>query len=125
MPAFEGVTLTVVIVDDHAPFRSMARQLLEAGGFAVVGEAKDASSALEVVHRLRPQLVLLDVQLPDLDGLSLASRLTTEEPETAIVLTSSREADDYGHRVVTCGARGFITKTELSSESVTAVLRMN
>ncbi|HEY4867654.1 MAG TPA: response regulator [Candidatus Dormibacteraeota bacterium] len=118
------MALSVVIVDDHAPFRSMARQLLEAGGFVVVGEAEDASSALEEVHRLHPALVLLDVQLPDLDGLTLASRLAVDEPGTAVVLTSSREAADYGHRVTSCGARGFITKADLSSESVTAVLRM-
>jgi DNA-binding NarL/FixJ family response regulator len=119
------VSVTVVIVDDYAPFRSMARQLLEAGGFAVVGEAADGNSALREVRRLHPQLVLLDVQLPDLDGLTLATLLTTDEPATAVVLTSSREADDYGQRVKTCGARGFINKTDLSGESVAAVLRMS
>jgi DNA-binding NarL/FixJ family response regulator len=99
--------------------------MLEAGGFAVIGEAGDASAAVEAVKRLHPQLVLLDVQLPDLDGLTLARQLTLDDPATAVVLTSSREADDFGSRVKTCGALGFINKMDLSRESLSAVLRMS
>jgi CheY-like chemotaxis protein len=63
---------TVLIVDDHAPFRAVARALLQLEGFEVVGEAADALSALEAVGRLRPDVVVLDIQLPDLDGFEVA-----------------------------------------------------
>src|SRR5947207_10170571 len=81
---------TVPIVDDHGAFRSAARALLEASGFDVVGEAADGASALEVARELRPEIVLLDVQLPDLDGFAVAERLAVDAKPRAIVLTSSR-----------------------------------
>src|SRR5262245_29429044 len=85
-----GVARTVLIVDDHPAFRSAARALLEAGGFEVIGEAVDGASALGAASALRPQIVLLDVQLPDLDGFAVAERLASEPAPPAIVLTSSR-----------------------------------
>ncbi len=70
------MALTVLIVDDHPSFRASARVLLEAEGFDVIGEAADGTSGIEEASRLRPDLVLLDVQLPDIDGFDVASRLT-------------------------------------------------
>ena len=87
---------TVLIVDDHAPFRAFARTLLQLEGFeVVVGEAADALSTLDAVRRLQPSVVLLDIQLPDLDGFEVAHRLAQAEDLPAIVLVSSRDPSAY------------------------------
>jgi DNA-binding NarL/FixJ family response regulator len=109
---------TVLIVDDHPAFRKSARRLLEAEGFAVVGEAEDGRSALERVEKLAPDLVLLDIQLPDIDGFAVAEELKRRGSGVKIVLTSSRDAGDYGARVAECGARGFVPKGELSGAAI-------
>jgi DNA-binding NarL/FixJ family response regulator len=111
-----------LIVDDHAAFRATARQLLEDEGYEVVGEAGDAAAALEVAAATRPELVLLDVQLPDLDGFELSERLLALDPALRIVLTSSRDAVDYGGHVETSRARGFVPKAELSGATLAALL---
>ena len=111
-----------VIVDDHAGFRNMARRMLEESGFEVVGEASDGSAALSVVSEVRPQLVLLDIQLPDLDGLAVARRLAEMDLGVAVVLTSSRGAADYGARLASAEAQAFIPKAELSGPALTAAL---
>jgi DNA-binding NarL/FixJ family response regulator len=104
----------VLIVDDHEPFRSVARELLESAGFVVAGEAADAAAALAAVEADAPDVVLLDVQLPDADGFSVARALAASGGP-AVVLISSRESEDYGREVVACGARGFIAKSRLSA----------
>jgi DNA-binding NarL/FixJ family response regulator len=114
---------TVLIVDDHPSFRATARAILEADGFEVVGEAADGASALEAVRKLRPEVVLLDVQLPDIDGFAVAASLGSNGDAPTIVLTSSRDASDFGPLVAQCGARGFIPKAELSGTALHAVLR--
>ena len=115
--------MTVLIVDDHESFRSSARLLLESEGFEVVGEASDGVSGLQAVAELHPQVVLLDVQLPDVDGFDVAARLTGQDDAPQVVLTSSREFTDLEPLVHRSGARGFVAKSELSEESLTAVLR--
>ena len=90
---------TVLIVDDHAGFRAVARALLEADGFEVVGEAADGESALEAARRLRPDVVLLDIQLPGLDGFAVAERLAAAGRAPAVVLISSRGADAFRRRL--------------------------
>jgi DNA-binding NarL/FixJ family response regulator len=115
--------MSVLIVDDHPSFRANARALLEAEGFDVVGEAEDGESALSEAARLSPELVLLDVQLPDLDGFEVAARLRSNNgasPE--VVLTSSRDGSDFGTLVARSGARGFVPKAELSGEALAALL---
>ena len=114
---------TVLIVDDHEPFRSSARALLEAEGFDVVGEAGDGGEAVEAVARLRPQVVLLDIQLPGGDGLAVAEQLATASNPPAVVLISSREAAAYGPRLSAAPARGFIPKSGLSGDALAALLR--
>lgn len=114
---------TVLIVDDHPSFRACARAILEAGGFTVVGEAEDGASALEAVDALAPEVVLLDIQLPDTSGLDIAAALATRNgSEPFVVLVSSRDACDYGSLIGESGARGFIAKAELSGEAVSALL---
>jgi DNA-binding NarL/FixJ family response regulator len=115
--------MSVLIVDDHPSFRACARALLSAEGFEIVGEAENGKSALAAAHALRPQLVLLDVQLPDTDGFALAAELTGGEDGPAVVLTSSRDAADFGTLVADSGARGFIPKGELCGAAITALLQ--
>jgi DNA-binding NarL/FixJ family response regulator len=119
----ERVAQSVLIVDDHPSFRTTAHALLEAEGFDVVGEAEDGESALEAVRRLRPDVVLLDVQLPGIDGFEVAERLTANGNSPSVVLTSSRDASDFGALVERSGARGFLPKAELSGAALAALLR--
>ena len=111
----------MLIVDDHEPFRAVARKLLESAGYVVAGEAADASEALAAVAAHAPDAVLLDVQLPDRDGFAVATELAAADGPT-VVLISSRDADDYGQQVAACGARGFIPKSKLSAAAVAALL---
>jgi DNA-binding NarL/FixJ family response regulator len=112
---------TVLIVDDHADFRRLVRRMLEADGYEVVGEAEDGRSALAASARLRPDVVLLDVQLPDLDGFEVAEGMA-DRNGPAVVLTSTRDAADYARRVERSSARGFVAKSELSGDSLAALV---
>ena len=112
----------MLLVDDHAPFRSLARMVLTADGFDVVGEAGDGATALRAARELRPDVVLLDVQLPDSDGFGVADALAGSAPAPAVVLVSSRSSADYGRRIRDSAARGFIAKAELSGDSLRQVL---
>ena len=113
---------TVLIVDDHDGFRRDARALLEASGFNVVGEAANGESAVAAAETLRPLLVLLDLQLPDIDGFEVAARLAETADPPVVVLTSSRSASAYRRRLATTTARGFVPKSELSGETLAALL---
>ena len=113
---------TVLIVDDHDEFRASASALLEAEGFAVVGGAADGAAALAAVERLRPEVVLLDVQLPDVDGFTVAEQLAATTDPPRVVLISSREAAAYGPRVDAAPSQGFLAKRELSGTSLAALV---
>jgi DNA-binding NarL/FixJ family response regulator len=116
------MAVRVLIVDDHVSFRTLARMVLVADGFDVVGEAGDGAAALSAARELQPDVVLLDVQLPGLDGFGVAEALAGSPQAPAVVLVSSRSCDDYGRRVRDSTARGFIAKAELSGESLRLVL---
>jgi DNA-binding NarL/FixJ family response regulator len=111
---------TVLIVDDHPAFRSAARALLEAAGFDVVGEAADGASAIAAVAELGPEVVLLDVQLPDVDGFGVAERIG--DSGAVIVLTSSRGAASFRRRLSANPEWCFIPKSELSGPAVLAAV---
>jgi DNA-binding NarL/FixJ family response regulator len=113
---------TVLIVDDHASFRASARMLLESEGFEVVGEAEDGATAVRVAAELHPDVVLVDVHLPDFDGFDVAARLAQDHDAPQIVLTSSRDASDFGPLVARSGALGFVPKSELSGETLSALI---
>lgn len=115
---------TVLVVDDSAPFRAAASALLRADGFTVVGEAPDGAAALEQVVRLRPQIVLLDVQLPGQDGFAVAELLAALPGAPVVLLVSSRRAEDYGDRVAVSAARGFVEKRSLSGPMLLRLLRL-
>ena len=114
---------TVLIVDDHPSFRSSARRVLEDAGYEVVGEASDGASALSVARELRPAVVLLDIQLPDVDGFEIALLLTSDLEPPAVVLTSSHDGSDFAGMITPCGARGFIAKAELSGPALAALVK--
>jgi DNA-binding NarL/FixJ family response regulator len=116
------VTGNVLIVDDHASFRASARRLLEDAGFTVVGEADSGLSAIAAVEELRPGVVLLDVQLPDIDGFDVAERLMGQDDAPAVVLTSNHDVSDFGEMIVSCGARGFLEKVDLSGPAIEKLL---
>jgi DNA-binding NarL/FixJ family response regulator len=117
-----AVPTSVLIVDDHPSFRASARRMLEASGYAVVGEAADGAAAIAAAGELEPDLVLLDVQLPDINGFEVATEIAARgavRPE--IVLTSSRDLADFGDEVDASPVRGFIPKSELSGEALAAL----
>jgi len=112
---------TALIVDDHAAFRASAKTLLQDEGFQVIGEAEDGRSGLELAGALDPDLVLLDVALPDLSGLEVAERLA--ESRSKVVLVSSRDPRDFGARFRRTSAVGFIPKDVLSGETLKELLK--
>ena len=113
---------SVLIVDDHAPFRSAARTLLEGEGFEVVGESENAAGALAAAERLQPSIVLLDIGLPDGDGFEVAERLASGDDPPIVILVSSREVAWYRRRLAESPARGFIAKGDLSGDAVEALV---
>ena len=114
---------TVLVVDDHASFRAAAGALLRAEGFTVVGEAADGPTALAQAVERRPQLVLLDVQLPGQDGFAVAELLAALPAAPVVLLVSSRRAGDYGDRVARSAARGFVEKRDLSGPELQRYLQ--
>ena len=112
---------TVLVVDDHAGFRELARELLEEGGYSVVGEAADGVSALAACRTLRPDAVLLDVHLPDMDGFAVAAALGLERPAPRVVLTSTDEDEQVGSLLRCSGALGFVAKSALANAPLGAL----
>jgi DNA-binding NarL/FixJ family response regulator len=113
---------TVLIVDDHPSFLAAARLLLERDGFDIVGVATDGESAVRETLRSSPEIVLLDVSLPDIDGFEVASRLRAAGASSDIVFTSSRDGSDFGSLIVDSGGSGFIAKSDLTGEALRAVV---
>jgi DNA-binding NarL/FixJ family response regulator len=114
---------TVLIVDDHADFRAGVRRMLEAERFSVVGEAAGVSEALAEAERLSPEIVLLDVHLPDGTGFDVAERLAaTNGRSPSVILMSAHEAADLAAALRTTPARAFISKASLSGAAIRAVL---
>jgi len=118
-----SLSIRVLIVDDHPEFRAAARGLLEDAGYVVSGEAAGAVAAVAAVAAQAPDVVLLDVQLPDGNGFEVAAQLSRDGAGPVVVLVSSRDAEDYGRRVARCGARGFLSKSRLSAATLASVLR--
>jgi DNA-binding NarL/FixJ family response regulator len=116
------MTPTLLIVDDHAAFRSTARALLECDGWNVVGEAGDGTSGIDAVRDLKPDVVLLDVRLPDIDGFTVAARLAANGGGPAVIVTSSSDDPLYPDRARRTGACGFVAKHDLSGEALHRLL---
>jgi DNA-binding NarL/FixJ family response regulator len=115
--------MTLLIVDDHAAFRTYARSMLDAEGYTVIGDVADGESAVEAAERLEPDVVLLDIQLGDgIDGFEVARRLAALPHPPKVVLASSREASAYGSKLTDAPVRGFVSKEDLSGEVLTELL---
>jgi DNA-binding NarL/FixJ family response regulator len=112
----------VLIVDDHASFRSCTRALFESEGYEVVGEAADGVSAVALAAELAPELIVLDIQLPDIDGFAVAERMLAHDPKLQIVLVSSRDRSSYGPLIENSGARGFLSKGDVSRAAIERLL---
>jgi DNA-binding NarL/FixJ family response regulator len=108
----------VLIIDDHDGFRRSAAALLEADGFVVVGDAGSGPRGIQLAAELRPDVVLVDVGLPDVDGFDVARELAALDGGSLVVLTSSRDAESYGPRLAAAEAAGFVPKDELSGEAI-------
>jgi DNA-binding NarL/FixJ family response regulator len=113
----------ILIVDDHSGFRRCARELLTAEGFEVVGEAADGDAALAMIAASAADVVLLDIQLPGANGFEVAERLLAVRRDLPVILISTRDRSVYGDLVDASGARGFVSKDELSGEAVRELLR--
>jgi DNA-binding NarL/FixJ family response regulator len=112
----------LLIVDDHAGFRSVARAALEADGFEVLGEAGTGETAVSAAERLHPDIVLLDVHLPAVDGFAVCRRLVDLPASPRVVLISSRPIADLRRRVSESPAVGFLPKHELSGDALRALV---
>ena len=117
-----AVATTVVIVDDHAAFRAAARALLEADGFDVIGEVATGTDALRAIDHLRPDVVLLDIQLPDVDGFVIPEAIAEASTSGAVILVSSRDRSTFGDRLEQSTARGFLDKAALSGDAITQLI---
>jgi len=113
---------TVLIVDDHAAFRTSARALLEADGWNVIGEAADGASGLAETRRLQPDVVLLDVRLPDTDGFNCATLMTANGYRPTVIITSSSDDPLYPDRAKLCGASGFVAKHDVCGAALDRLL---
>jgi two-component system response regulator EvgA len=113
---------TILIIDDDPRFRTQARDVLEADGFVVIGEAVDGASGLEAARSLRPDIVLLDIGLPDVEGFEVARVLALDRPAPLVVLTSSRDARAYGRRLTNGHHLGFIPKERISGAAIRALV---
>jgi two-component system chemotaxis response regulator CheY len=111
------VPLTVLVVDDYPDFRLAARMMLESVGYRVVAEADCGAEALRLGASARPDLILLDIELPDMDGFAVSRELVSRFPTLVVVLCSVRDGGDYHLRARACGARGFVGKSTLSPAS--------
>ncbi|MEA2138171.1 MAG: hypothetical protein QOG56_1321 [Solirubrobacteraceae bacterium] len=113
---------TILIVDDHAAFRKIVRAVLEADGYHVVGEAHDGRAGLSAAVALKPDVVLLDVRLPDMDGFSVALHLAADGDGPAVIVTSSSDDPLYPARAARSGARGFVAKHDVCGASLDRIL---
>jgi CheY-like chemotaxis protein len=113
---------SVLVVDDHPSFRRFARRLLEEAGYLVVGEAEDGASAIAAVGAVRPDVVLLDVLLPDMTGFAVANEFAAQPHRPVVVLTSSRSASDLDGALSSSSADGFIAKGDLTAAAFSSLV---
>ena len=119
---FKAPQGTLVVVDDHARFREAVTERLAAAGWRIVGEAATGAAAIDLVARLAPDVVLLDVVLPDMDGFAVADRLAAAGNTSAVVLTSGHDRGDFAGRIQAAPVRGFLPKEMISGPALATLL---
>ena len=112
------MTPRVLLADDHADFRRAARTVVQAAGFEVVGEATSGEEALELVERLRPNLVLMDIRMPGMGGIAATRMLAARRPQTTTILLSTYAVEDLPPQTLTCGAAGYVPKAEFGPRAL-------
>lgn len=116
------MAVRVLVVDDHEPFRRAARAVIEeTAGFELAGEAVDGEASVEAAESLRPDIVLMDVNLPGITGLEATRRIRAARPTTLVLLLSSRDAGEFAEQAAACGAAGYLQKSLLSPQQLTEV----
>ncbi len=116
------MSVRVIVADDQAPFRRAARSVLEAAaGFQLVGEATSGEEAVALVGCLRPDLVLMDINMTGIGGIEAARSIATTYPETITILVSTYREEDLPHESRMCGAAGYLHKSELDGQSLGAL----
>jgi DNA-binding NarL/FixJ family response regulator len=119
------MTVRVLLADDHAIVRRSLRQLIEeASGCAVCGEAADGAAAVRLAEELNPDVVVLDVSMPEMDGLEAARRIRACWPSVAVLMISMHDSEQMIRLALAAGARGYIVKNEVATHLVAAVLAL-
>ena len=117
--------ISVLLVDDHSLVRRGFRRILEdAPDIEVVGEASDGAEAVKLAAQLRPRLIVMDCALPGMSGLDATRRILSKLPETAILMLSMHSEETWVHQALDAGARGYILKSAVDMELVTAIRRV-
>lgn len=118
----EEKPVRVLVVDDQMPFRNAAKTVVRlTPGFEVVGEAESGEEAVELAAQLQPDLVLMDINLPGIDGIEALRRITTARPETMAFLVSTIKENDLPSDARTCGAAAFISKESFEPAVLTSL----
>ncbi|MGH2785408.1 MAG: response regulator [Actinomycetota bacterium] len=116
------MTVRVLIVDDQEPFRAVAREVVEAAGdFEVVGEAADGEQSVDLARSLHPDLVLMDVNLPGIDGAEATRQILAEASGTKVLLLSTYEEEEYGDTARECGAFAYVPKSAFDPDRLAGV----
>ncbi|MBO0714606.1 MAG: response regulator transcription factor [Acidimicrobiales bacterium] len=115
--------VTVLVIDDQLPFRRAAAEMLaHLSGFQLVGEAATGEEGVELAGRLEPQMVLMDVRLPGIDGTEATRQILAARPDTIVVLVSTHPPTTLPSDMATCGAVGFLPKEQLGPDSLAALV---
>jgi DNA-binding NarL/FixJ family response regulator len=115
-------TVRVLIVDDQEPFRSAAKMVVElTDGFEVAGEAGSGEDGLRLVSELAPDLILMDIKMPGMDGLEATRRIVTDDPNARVVVLSTYEAGEFQERAIEVGAIAFISKSDFGPDALERV----
>jgi two-component system, NarL family, invasion response regulator UvrY len=111
--------VTVLIVDDQAPFRAAARTVISVTpGFEVVAEADSGEAAVDQARAASPQLVLMDINLPGMNGVEATRQILAEAPDTVVILLSTYDAGDLPADATSCGAAAYVHKEDFSPDEV-------
>ena len=118
--------IRIVLADDHGLMRQGTRHILEQSpDLRVVGEAEDGAEALDLIERLRPDVAILDIRMPKLNGIDLVRKMKDVAPQTAALMLTAYDDDDYILALMDAGALGYLLKTTRASELIDAVLRVH